>query len=115
MVEELMRVRGIGKTAAKRLLAAGVTTITQLAEAKPEELAFVKGIGMISAQQIIDNALHLSRLERGLTYVLDIVKKNFMQSCPKCGGEMQKKFIILGPSKRIQANQCLLCKFYLPA
>ncbi len=115
MVEELMRVRGIGKTAAKRLLAAGLATISQLAESKPEQLAFVKGIGMVSAKQIIKNALHLSRLEKGLTYVLDIVKKNFLQNCPKCGGKMQKKFIILGPERRISANQCVLCKFYLPA
>jgi len=115
MVEELMRVRGIGKTAAKRLLAAGVATIGQLADAKPEELAFVKGIGMVSAQRIIENAKHLSTLERGLSIVLDMVKKNFMQNCPKCGGEMKKKFIILGPERRISANQCVLCKFYLPA
>jgi len=115
MIEELMRVRGIGKTAAKRLLAAGVNTIGRLADSKPEELAFVKGIGMVSAQRIIDNALHLSTLERGLAIVLDIVKKNFMQHCPKCGGDMKKKFIILGPERRISANQCILCKFYLPA
>ncbi|GAH43795.1 unnamed protein product, partial [marine sediment metagenome] len=35
--------------------------------------------------------------------------------CPKCGGEMEKKFIILGPERRISANQCKICKFYMPA
>ena len=114
MAEELMRISGIGKVAADRLLAAGITTITQVAEAKPEELAFVKGIGMITAERIIANAKHLSTLERGLTIVLDMVKRNFLQSCPKCGGEMKKKFIILGPERRIAANQCQLCNFYLP-
>jgi predicted RecB family nuclease len=114
MAEELMRISGIGKIAADRLLAAGITTITQVAEAKPEELAFVKGIGMVTAQKIIDNAKHLSTLERGLTIVLDMVKRNFLKSCPKCGGEMKKKFIILGPERRIAANQCQLCNFYLP-
>lgn len=114
MAEELMRVRGIGKVAADRLLAAGIRTIDQVAQARPEDLAFVKGIGMITAERIIANAKHLSTLERGLTIVLDMVKRNFLQSCPKCGGDMQKKFIILGPERRISANQCVLCKFYLP-
>ena len=115
MVEELIRVRGIGKNAAKRLINAGVNTISQLAEAKPEDLAFVKGIGIVSAKKIIQNAKHLSTLERGLTIVLDIVKRNFLQYCPKCGGTMEKKYIILGPERRLNANQCVLCKFYLPS
>jgi len=114
MAEELMRISGIGKVAADRLLAAGISSIGQVAEATPEQLAFVKGIGMISAEKIISNANHLATLEKGLTIVLDMVKRNFLQSCPKCGGEMKKKFIILGPERRISANQCTLCKFYLP-
>jgi hypothetical protein len=114
MTEELMRVRGIGKVAADRLLAAGIKTIDQIAQSRPEDLAFVKGIGMITAGKIIENAKHLSTLERGLTIVLDMVKRNFLQSCPKCGGEMKKKFIILGPERRLAANQCQLCNFYLP-
>ena len=114
MAEELIRVRGIGKVAADRLLAAGITTITQVAEAKPEDLAFVKGIGMVTAQKIIDNAKHLSTLERGLTIVLDMVKRNFLQSCPKCGGNMSQRYLILSMTHRVSVRQCALCKFYLP-
>ncbi len=114
MTEELIRVRGIGKIAAERLINAGINTINQVAEAKPEELAFVKGIGLVTAKKIIANAKYLSTLERGLTIVLDNIKQNFLQSCPKCGGNMTKKYLILGPSRRIQAHQCELCRFYLP-
>jgi len=96
-------------------LAAGIQTIDQVAQAKPEELAFVKGIGIITAKRIIANAQHLMMLERGLTIVLDKIKENFVKSCPKCGGSMKKKYIILGPERRIQANQCQLCNFYMPA
>jgi len=114
MSDELERVRGIGPQAAERLLKAGVKTIEQLAEARPEELAFVKGIGIVSGKKIIENANELLRLEKGIEKVLEEIKNNFSQSCPKCGGEMTKKFIILGPERRISANQCTLCKFYLP-
>ena len=114
MAEELMRISGVGKVAADRLLAAGITAIDQVAQARPEDLAFVKGIGMLTAQKIIDNAKHLSTLERGLTIVLDMVKRSFLQSCPKCGGDMKKKYLILSSVKRLSVNQCSICKFYLP-
>ena len=109
-----MRVRGIGPVSASRLEDAGIKTIEDIAKSRPEHLAFVKGIGTTSAKQMIENAQHLMTLERGLTIVLDKIKENFSKSCPKCGGEMIKKYIILGPERRIQANQCKLCKFYMP-
>ena len=114
MSDELERVRGIGPAAALKLVKAGVTTIEQLAEARPEELAFVKGIGTVSGKKIIENAQEILKLEKGIEKVLEEIKNNFEKSCPKCGGELEKKYIILGPEKRISANQCLLCKFYLP-
>lgn len=115
MLDELERVKGIGPQAAERLMKAGIKTIEQLAEARPEELAFVRGIGLISAKKIIENANELIRLEKGIERVLEEIKNNFSRDCPKCGGEMLKKFIILGPDRRISANQCKLCKFYLPS
>ncbi|MHA1884059.1 MAG: hypothetical protein ACW96S_03320, partial [Promethearchaeota archaeon] len=81
---------------------------------KPEELAWIKGIGMISALKIIENALELIKLEKGIQLVLNSIKENFSRSCPKCGGEMNERLIILGPERRLRANQCNLCKFYLP-
>lgn len=114
MSDELVRIWGIGPVAASRLIKAGITTIEQLAAAQPTELAFVKGIGITSAKKIIANAKHLMILERGLTIVLDYIKANFVQNCPKCGGGMEDKYIILGPERRISAYQCKLCKFYLP-
>ncbi|MBN1801018.1 MAG: hypothetical protein JW891_05885 [Candidatus Lokiarchaeota archaeon] len=114
MSEEIERVKGIGPAAASRLFKAGIKTIEQLAEARPEDLAFVKGIGVISAKKIIENANEILRLEKGIEKVLEEIKNNFQRSCPKCGGDMEKRFIILGPERRISANQCLLCKFYLP-
>ncbi|MFX1258633.1 MAG: helix-hairpin-helix domain-containing protein, partial [Promethearchaeota archaeon] len=110
----LMRVRGIGPIAASRLFKAGIKTINQIANSTPTELAFVKGIGVNSAKKIISNAQHLMTLEKGLTIVLDHIKVNFIKQCPKCGGEMKEKFIILGPERRLSAYQCDLCKFYLP-
>jgi len=111
---ELLRVKGIGPIAAERLHKAGIKTIEQLANARPEELAFVKGIGILSAKKIKESAQYIINFEKGLTIVLDKIRENFAKSCPKCGGEMERKFIILGPERRISANQCKLCKFYMP-
>ena len=114
MIEELVRVRGIGPTAAERLINAGVKSIEEIAKSKPEQLAWIKGIGMISADKIIQNANELINLEKGIQKVLNSIKENFAKSCPKCGGDMKERLIILGPERRIRANQCKLCKFHMP-
>ncbi len=114
MIEELIRVRGIGPTAAERLMNAGVKSIEEIAQSKAEELAWIKGIGMVSAKNIIQNAKELLNLEKGIQKVLNSIKENFSKSCPKCGGEMNERLIILGPERRLRANQCILCKFYMP-
>jgi len=114
MIEELIRVRGIGPTAAERLMNAGVKSIEEIAQSKAEELAWIKGIGMVSAKNIIQNAKELLNLEKGIQKVLNSIKENFSKSCPKCGGDMKERLIILGPERRLRANQCVLCKFYLP-
>ncbi len=114
MIEELIRVRGIGPTAAERLMNAGVKSIEEIAQSKAEELAWIKGIGMVSAKNIIQNAKELLNLEKGIQKVLNSIKENFSKSCPKCGGDMNERLIILGPERRLRANQCVLCKFYLP-
>ncbi len=114
MIDELIRVRGIGPTAAERLINAGVKSVEEISESKPEQLAWIKGIGMISAKNIIQNAKELLNLEKGIQNVLNSIKENFAKSCPKCGGDMTERLIILGPERRLRANQCVLCKFYLP-
>jgi len=114
MTEELIRVRGIGPTAAERLIIAGINSIEEIANSKAEELAWIKGIGMLSANKIIENALELIKLEKGIQKVLNSIKENFSKSCPKCGGDMAEKLIILGPERRLRVNQCNLCKFYMP-
>ena len=114
MSDDLIRIRGIGPVAADRLIKAGINTLEQLAESSPEELAFVKGIGVETAKKFIKQAKGLMTFEKGLTIVLDHIKQNFEQSCPKCGGDMEKKLIILGPERRLHARQCKLCKFYMP-
>ena len=114
MYEELVRVRGIGPIAADRLHQAGIRTIEEIASSKTEELAWIKGIGKISADKIIENAKEILKLEKGIENVLNSIKKNFIESCPKCGGSMQERLIVLGPEKRLRAHQCSLCKFYLP-
>jgi len=114
MIEELIRVRGIGPTAAERLMNAGVKSVEEIAHSKPEQLAWIKGIGMVSANSIIQNANELLNLERGIQNVLNSIKENFAKSCPKCGGDMNERLIILGPERRLRANQCMLCKFYMP-
>ncbi|MHA1796865.1 MAG: helix-hairpin-helix domain-containing protein [Candidatus Helarchaeota archaeon] len=114
MTEELERVRGIGPVAALNLIKAGVRTIEDVANSKPEELAWIKGIGINSAKKIIKNAKELLRLEKNIQIVLESIKESFVKSCPKCGGEMKEKYIILGPERRIKAKQCTVCKFYMP-
>ncbi len=113
--DDLIRVRGIGPTAASRLNKAGIKTIEELANATAPDLAFVKGIGIISAKKIIANANHLLTLERGLTIVLDKIRENFSKSCPKCGSELKERYIIIDPRRRLHVLQCTVCKFYLPA
>ncbi|MBY9006016.1 MAG: helix-hairpin-helix domain-containing protein [Candidatus Lokiarchaeota archaeon] len=114
MSEELVRVRGIGPIAADRLHQAGIRSIEEIANSKTEELAWIKGIGKISADKIIENAKEILKLEKGIENVLNSIKKNFIESCPKCGGSMKERLIVLGPEKRLRANQCSICKFYLP-
>jgi DNA polymerase/3'-5' exonuclease PolX len=114
MLEELVRVRGIGPIYAEKLIKAGIKSIDEIANSKPEELAWIKGFGMISSNKIIENAKELINLEKGIQKVLNSIKENFAKSCPKCGGEMLEKLIILGPERRLRANQCKLCKFYMP-
>ena len=114
MLDELVRVRGIGPTAAERLINAGIKSIDEIAHSKPEELAWIRGIGLTSADKIIENALELIKLEKGIQNVLNSIKENFTHTCPKCGGDMAEKLIILGPERRLRAKQCTLCKFYLP-
>ncbi|MBY8986968.1 MAG: helix-hairpin-helix domain-containing protein [Candidatus Lokiarchaeota archaeon] len=114
MSNELERVGGIGPVAAINLNKAGVKTIEEIAEAKPEDLAWIKGIGIISAKKIIENANDLLKLEKNIQIVLNSIKESFVKSCPKCGGSMKSKYIILGPERRLKAKQCTVCKFYLP-
>ncbi|MCK4370504.1 MAG: helix-hairpin-helix domain-containing protein [Candidatus Lokiarchaeota archaeon] len=114
MIEELIRIRGIGPTAAERLMNAGVKSVEEIAHSKPEELAWIKGIGMVSANSIIQNAKELLNLERGIQNVLNSIKENFAKSCPKCGSNMVDRFIILSPTRRINTRQCTMCKFYMP-
>ena len=114
MSNELERISGIGPISATNLNKAGVKTIEEIAEAKPEELAWIKGIGIISAKKIIENANDLLKLEKNIQLVLDSIKENFVKNCPKCGGTMKTKYIILGPERRLKVNRCTVCKFYLP-
>jgi Holliday junction resolvasome RuvABC DNA-binding subunit len=114
MPNELERIRGIGPVAAINLNKAGVKTIEEIANSKPEQLAWIKGIGILSAKRIIHNANELLKLEKNIQKVLNSIKENFVKNCPKCGGAMQSKYIILGPERRLKAKQCSLCKFYLP-
>ena len=114
MSNELERVSGIGPIAAINLNKAGVRTIEEIAEAKPEDLAWIKGIGIISAKKIIENANNLLKLEKNIQFVLNSIKENFVKNCPKCGGAMKSKYIILGPERRLKAMQYTVCKFYLP-
>ena len=114
MSNELERISGIGPISAINLNKAGVKTIEEIAEAKPEELAWIKGIGIISAKKIIENANDLLKLEKNIQLVLDSIKENFVKNCPKCSGTMKTKYIILGPERRLKVNQCTVCKFFLP-
>lgn len=114
MSSELERVRGVGPIAATNLNKAGVKTIEEVAKSTTEELAWIKGIGIISAKKIIENANELLQLEKSIQKVLDSIKENFVKNCPKCGGAMKSKYIILGPDRRLKAKQCTVCKFYLP-
>ncbi len=114
MSNELERVSGIGPIASINLNKAGVKTIEEIASSKPESLAWIKGIGIVSAKKIIENANNLLKLEKNIQLVLNSIKENFVKNCPKCSSLMVIKYIILGPERRLKARQCTVCKFYLP-
>jgi len=114
MSDELIRVKGIGPTSASRLQQAGVNSIEEIANSTPEELAWIKGIGDISAKQIIENAKEILKVEKGIQKVLNSIRENFSKLCPKCGGDMTEKYIILNPGQRLKVQQCNVCKFYMP-
>ncbi|GAH14015.1 unnamed protein product, partial [marine sediment metagenome] len=63
MSNELERVSGIGPISSINLSKAGVKTIEDIASSKPEDLAWIKGIGIVSAKNIIENANDLLKLE----------------------------------------------------
>jgi len=114
MSNELERVGGIGPVASINLKKAGVKTIENIASSTPEDLAWIKGIGIVSAKSIIENANNLLKLEKNIQLVLNSIKENFVKTCPKCSGSMRSKYIILGPERRLKVRQCTVCKFYLP-
>ncbi|TES95572.1 MAG: helix-hairpin-helix domain-containing protein [Promethearchaeota archaeon] len=114
MSNELERVSGIGPISSISLSKAGVKTIEDIASSKPEDLAWIKGIGIVSAKNIIENANDLLKLEKNIQFVLNSIKENFVKTCPKCSGAMKSKYIILGPERRLKVRQCTICKFYLP-
>lgn len=110
----LTRVKGIGPKSAERFQDAGINSIEEIATSHPEELAWIKGIGIVSAKKIIENAKEILRVENGIQKVLNSIRENFTRACPKCGSALQEKLIILGPEKRLRAYQCSVCKFYMP-
>ncbi len=114
MSKEISRVKGIGPKSAERFHKAGIKTIEEIANSKPEELAWIKGIGIISANKIIDNAKEILRVEDGIQKVLNSIRENFTKTCPKCGSSLKEKLIILGTDRRLRAYQCTVCKFYMP-
>ncbi|MFO8018099.1 MAG: helix-hairpin-helix domain-containing protein [Promethearchaeia archaeon] len=111
---DLRKIKGIGPVMADKLNEAGIKSIEQLAESSIQVLASVNGIGKYSAEKLKKNAKHLLMLENGLIIALDSIKKEFQKKCPKCGGKMKSKFIIISPEKRMHVNQCTVCKFYMP-
>ena len=97
MSNELERVSGIGPISSINLSKAGVKTIEDIASSKPEDLAWIKGIGIVSAKNIIENANDLLKLEKNIQFVLNSIKENFVNTCTKCSGTMKIKYIILVP------------------
>ena len=88
MIEELIRVRGIGPTAAERLINAGIKSIEEIANSKAEELAWIKGIEMLSAKKIIENALELiakkyHKLKKGGRLDLDATARMVLRDWQK--------------------------------
>jgi predicted RNA-binding Zn-ribbon protein involved in translation (DUF1610 family) len=45
---------------------------------------------------------------------IDATVTKFMQSCPRCGGQMFVRPIRCGPEKVLAVNLCSICHFHLP-
>ncbi len=52
----LSQLKGVGAAVEERLKAGGITTVQQLAQATPEQLTAIKGVGEKTAQKLIDVA-----------------------------------------------------------
>ena len=53
---ELSSLKGVGASVEERLKEGGITTVEQLAQATPEQLTAIKGVGDKTAQKLIDTA-----------------------------------------------------------
>ena len=50
----------------------------------------------------------------GIEMAVNSLVDEFFKKCPKCGGEMEPTFIILGGRGRMSVYKCKICHFYLP-
>ena len=57
---------------------------------------------------------NMNLLQETISQALTRLRETFERHCPKCGGEMKRSFVILGPQRRMMVYQCNLCRFYLP-
>lgn len=60
IIDELTPLKRVGVAKAKALAAAGYTSVSEIAQTDPDELALVKGISAKEAKEIVDHAVELS-------------------------------------------------------
>ncbi|MHA1602135.1 MAG: hypothetical protein ACTSVL_04390 [Promethearchaeota archaeon] len=46
--------------------------------------------------------------------VLNKIKHDFQELCPRCGGDMKIFSIRCGPNRITKVNKCQICNFWLP-
>jgi hypothetical protein len=55
-----------------------------------------------------------SQTEASVQVILNTAKEIFEAACPRCAGDMEKKYIRCGPEKLIWVKKCSTCNFYIP-
>ena len=94
---DLSQVKGIGASVDAKLRSSGFRTIEMLASSTPEQLAQVPGIGMASAEKIIENAREYLR------NASSIPPKNELKASPAIGVTPYQK--LLARAKEIQIEK----------
>jgi uncharacterized protein with PIN domain len=85
--------------------------------ARDEKGRWIKREGSVTSKKIKKSSSSVkdnSLSEQNITQVITEIQSDFIENCPRCGGNMRKRPIRCGPERVIDVKQCFICNFYIP-